>query len=316
MCSKFTLGKRAQAGRDADICHIFRSTGHDMRMNRNVGRAVSARGASALPVSVLAVSVLAVSALPVSAAGVGALVLVAPAAGDQAVLSAQVTGPQATSPKATPFDGTSAVGALFTDRHGRLRHFCTASVVHSPRGNLLITAAHCMRGKDPKAAGAVTFAPGYHDGKFPHGRWLVRAVYVDRRWRRARDPDDDVAFLLAGRPGLRIEKYTGAETLATDARLPQEVRVVGYPDTTSRPVTCAAPARVAAGHPRQLVFRRAGYTDGTSGGPFLARLSRARGTGRVIGVIGGYQEGGDSPSVSYSSRFLANVAALYRRATG
>jgi hypothetical protein len=68
-------------------------------------------------------------------------------------------------------------------------------------------------------------------------------------------------------------------------------------------------------HLRQVVFRCAGYTDGTSGGPFLARVSRATGAGRVIGVIGGYEEGGNSPSVSYSSRFLANVAALYRRAT-
>jgi V8-like Glu-specific endopeptidase len=221
---------------------------------------------------------------------------------------------RATGMRATPFAGIPAVGALFTDRRGRLRHFCTASVVHSPRGNLLITAAHCMRGKDLKPAGAVTFAPGYHDGKFPHGRWLVRAVYVDRRWRRDSNPDDDVAFLLAGRAGRRIEKYTGAETLGIDARLPQEVRVVGYPDTANRPVSCAARARVAPGHRRQLVFRCAGFTGGTSGGPFLAPVRRAAGAGRVVGVIGGYQEGGDSPDVSYSSRFLANVAALYRRA--
>jgi len=217
-------------------------------------------------------------------------------------------------PRATPFGGTPAVGALFADRGGRLRHFCTASVVRSPHGDLLITAAHCLSGKSLRPAGAVTFAPGYHDGKFPHGRWLVRTVYVDRRWRTDRDPDDDVAFLVAGRPGRRIEKYTGAETMATNARLPREVRVVGYPDARNRPITCAAPARLAPGHRRQLVFRCAGYTGGTSGGPFLAQVRRATGTGRVIGVIGGYQQGGNRSDVSYSSRFLANVAALYRRA--
>jgi len=32
-------------------------------------------------------------------------------------------------------------------------------------------------------------------------------------------------------------------------------------------------------------------------------------------VIGGYQEGGDTPNVSYSARFRANVAALYKAAT-
>jgi hypothetical protein len=36
----------------------------------------------------------------------------------------------------------------------------------------------------------------------------------------------------------------------------------------------------------------------------------------VIGVIGGYQQGGDTPSVSYSARFGALVADLYKTAVG
>jgi hypothetical protein len=35
----------------------------------------------------------------------------------------------------------------------------------------------------------------------------------------------------------------------------------------------------------------------------------------VIGVIGGYQEGGNTAGISYASRFLANVAALYKTAS-
>jgi hypothetical protein len=58
-----------------------------------------------------------------------------------------------------------------------------------------------------------------------------------------------------------------------------------------------------------------GYADGTSGGPFLAQVSKATGRGTVIGVIGGDQQGGDTPDVSYSIRFLANVAALYQTAS-
>ncbi len=34
----------------------------------------------------------------------------------------------------------------------------------------------------------------------------------------------------------------------------------------------------------------------------------------MIGVIGGYEQGGLTPQISYSSWFGANVAALYRRA--
>jgi V8-like Glu-specific endopeptidase len=233
-----------------------------------------------------------------------------PPASDPVALAAQLTWPGATA-----FSGTSAVGALFSDAHGRLAHFCSASVVHSPRGNLLITAAHCMQGKNLKPTGAITFAPGYHAGRFPHGRWIVRAVYVDSGWKRTQNPDDDVAFLLAGRPGLRIERYTGSETLDTGVPLPQRVRVIGYPDRTNLPVACTGPARAFnPGHLHQMVFDCAGFSNGTSGGPFLAHTTTA-GTGKVIGVIGGYQGGGDTPDVSYSARFLANVAVLYKTAT-
>ena len=36
--------------------------------------------------------------------------------------------------------------------------------------------------------------------------------------------------------------------------------------------------------------------------------------GLVIGVIGGYQQGGDTPQVSYSAMLGTNAAALYQDA--
>lgn len=211
-----------------------------------------------------------------------------------------------------PFNGTAAVGALFTRSGGKLgAHFCTASVVSSPAGNLLITAAHCMQGKSLSPVGSIVFAPGYHNGRFPHGVWVVRAVYVDSAWASDQDPDDDVAFLIAGQPGMHIQRSTGAETLRID-RPPQMVQVIGYPDATNRPITCTARARSFGA--RQMVFDCDGYTNGTSGGPFLAHVSATTGDGWVIGVIGGYQQGGDTPNVSYSPRFFASVRALYQTA--
>jgi len=252
----------------------------------------------------------AVTATAVSATATSSLVMMTPTAAAPA-LAAQLAAPQARS-----FTGTPAAGALFTSKNGHLTHFCTASVVHSRRGNLLITAAHCMQGRSLRPAGVVTFAPGYHDGHFPHGRWIVRASYTDSRWKASRDPNDDVAFLIAGRTGRHIEKYTGAETLATGTSLPREVKVIGYPDTSGLPVSCWAKARAfTRPHLRQEVFDCAGYTDGTSGGPFLYHVSKTTGTGRVIGVIGGYQQGGNTPAISYSARFGATIAALYKKAT-
>jgi V8-like Glu-specific endopeptidase len=211
-----------------------------------------------------------------------------------------------------PFSGMAAVGALFTTSGGRLgTHFCTASVVGSPAGNLLITAAHCMQGKAVHPAGSVVFVPAYHDGTVPYGSWPVTAVYADSQWRQSQDPDDDIAFLTVGGPAADIQRLTGAETLTLD-QPPQQVQVVGYPAQASEPITCTAPARgFGAG---QMVFDCDSFTNGTSGGPFLANVGPATGDGWVIGVIGGYQQGGDSASVSYSPRFTSSLLGLYQAA--
>jgi V8-like Glu-specific endopeptidase len=261
-------------------------------------------------------------ALLVATASAGTLVVMvmAPAAsavaqgGTTSATLATATASTTPAPVAVSFRGTRAVGALFTVENGQLRHFCTAAVVQSKHLDLAITAAHCMLGRKLGAKSTVTFAPEYHDGKFPYGRWIVRSEYVDRKWRLHQDPDDDVAFLLIGQPGRQIQKRTGGEKLETNVRLPQTARVIGYPDAAESPVTCTAPARRLhlKGY-RQIVFDCGGFTDGTSGGPFLIRASKTTPT-EVFGVIGGYQLGGDSPSVSYSSLFIGNVAALFKRA--
>src|SRR5215470_10347184 len=112
------------------------------------------------------------------------------------------------------FDGTPAVGALFTVSGGQLRrHFCTGSVVSSPPGDLVITAAHCVSGL---ASGQIAFVPGYRSGVAPYGIWLTSAVLSDRTWQASKDPDHDVAFLVVHRTGSsdRIQDLTGADQLA------------------------------------------------------------------------------------------------------
>jgi V8-like Glu-specific endopeptidase len=208
------------------------------------------------------------------------------------------------------FAGTPAVGVLFTTSGGRLgEHFCTASVVNSPRGDLVITAAHCMSGTS-----GVVFVPGYDRGAAPYGVWTVTKVYADRAWQTSSDPDDDVAFLQVGQPGsiVPIEDVTGAEQVATGTPARQLVEVIGYPDSGAEPIACRNWTREPMSD--QLEFDCGGYTDGTSGGPFLADVNTQTGQGTVVGVIGGYEQGGLTPQISYSSMFGANVAALYQLA--
>jgi V8-like Glu-specific endopeptidase len=210
------------------------------------------------------------------------------------------------------YDGTSAVGALFTLSGGQLsQHFCTASVVDSPAGDLVITAAHCLHGKQP---GQVAFVPEYHRHHEPYGSWTVTRVFVDAAWTRSENPNDDVAFLVVSQPGnpTPVQRLTGGEKLATGWRAALLVQVIGYPDGRERPITCTA--RTRAFGRRQMEFDCGGYTDGTSGGPFLANVHPATGLGAVAGVIGGYEQGGDTPSVSYSARFGPAIRNLYNEA--
>jgi V8-like Glu-specific endopeptidase len=215
-----------------------------------------------------------------------------------------------TSQNGQAFAGTPAVGALFTTSHGKLAdHFCTGSVVNSPAGDLVVTAAHCVSG-----ISGLVFVPGYDRGATPYGVWRVTKVYTDPSWQASSDPDDDVAFVQVSQPGsiVPIEDVTGAEQLATGTAARQLVEVIGYPEATDEAIACRNWTREPMSD--QLEFDCGGYTDGTSGGPFLADVNSLTGQGTVIGVIGGYEQGGLTPQVSYSSMFGAKVAALYKLA--
>jgi V8-like Glu-specific endopeptidase len=250
----------------------------------------------------------------VTALTIGVVATVSPAegaAGDIASGFAQAMRHfVSTSQSGQDFAGTPAVGALFTMSRGKLgQHFCTASVIGSPHGDLVITAAHCVTGTS-----GIVFVPGYNRGAAPYGIWTVTKIYADRSWSASADPDDDVAFLRVSQAGsiVPVEDVTGAEALKTGTSARQLVEVIGYPDSGAQPIICRNWTREPMS--KQLEFDCGGYTDGTSGGPFLTDVNPLTGQGTVVGVIGGYEQGGLTPQVSYSSKFGANVASLYRQA--
>jgi V8-like Glu-specific endopeptidase len=215
------------------------------------------------------------------------------------------------------FAGTPAVGALFTTSAGRLgEHFCTATVVDSRAGDLLVTAAHCVSGYPAAKPAGLAFVPDYAGRTRPYGIWKVTRIVVDSAWASAGDPDDDVAFLMVAphQGDVQIENVTGAENLSTGRRPAGVIRVIGYPDALSRPIRCQN--QVTAFSSRQLEFSCGSYTNGTSGGPFITDVDPFTGDGTVIGVIGGYEQGGLSPDVSYAAAFGRNVQSLYDVALG
>jgi V8-like Glu-specific endopeptidase len=206
------------------------------------------------------------------------------------------------------------VGALF-ERGATGDHFCTASVVSSPGKDLLITAAHCINGgKGSRGYNSdVVFIPDYRGGQEPFGVWTPAKLLVAPQWAHSSDPDFDVGFVvLRPHDGQNIQQVLGANKLGTDPGYQYLVHVTGYPDSANAPITCVNWTSRFSG--TQLRFECAGFTGGTSGSPWVTRFSAGPHTGTIVGVIGGYQQGGDTPSVSYSVRFGPAILRLYRQA--
>ncbi|MFF7993087.1 trypsin-like serine peptidase [Kitasatospora xanthocidica] len=224
----------------------------------------------------------------------------APTAGATTAPATSGAAPGTTAPALADARETATVGVLFSGSVAAGNHFCTASVLHSATGNLLLTAAHCLSGTD-----GVTFAPGYHDGSAPYGTWQVTAVHTTSDWAQKADADEDFAILeTAPSNGRKVEDVVGGNRLGTDEPFDASVRLYGYPADAEVPNLCTnTTARQSA---YQRVVQCPSYPAGTSGGPWISAA-----TGDVVGAIGGYQQGGDTDDVSYSAYFDHTIAALY-----
>ncbi|MEY9964349.1 V8-like Glu-specific endopeptidase [Streptacidiphilus sp. MAP12-16] len=236
-----------------------------------------------------------------------------PSAWSQQRLERALSKHGGTSHPAKATDSNARVGAIFNhDVTGD--HFCTASVVHSPGRNLLITAAHCVHGgQGGNYSADLVFVPDYRDGSAPQGEWPVTRIAVDQRWIDSSDPDLDVAFVTLGPVGGKnIEDVLGANTLGVNMGFDRIVQVTGYPSTAAAPISCFN--RTTQQSQYQMRIACTGYPGGTSGSPWLTAFDKATRTGTVIGVIGGYQQGGDTDDVSYSPYFDEDVQNLYNQA--
>jgi V8-like Glu-specific endopeptidase len=247
-------------------------------------------------------------------AGKGGTQLDFPQSAPRSTSPARPAGPTVVqaAPTAQSLPGSDPrVGALFSpDANGP--HFCTASVVPSPGHDLVMTAAHCISGG--RGSASIVFVPAYANGIGPYGVWAARTLIVDPQWASGGDPDYDVGFVvLSPDDGKAVQDVVGANPIDFNAGYRHLVRVTGYPERDDAPVTCENWTTEYSA--TQLRFACGGFYAGTSGSPWVVADGAAvADSPQVVGVIGGYERGGDTNSVSYSAYLNDAIEALYQQA--
>jgi len=157
--------------------------------------------------------------------------------------------------------------------------------------------------------------PKWHDGVSPYGMWTVTSITVAQGWITSHDPNLDFAFLtVAPRSGKwrAIQNVTGGLQLGVNRGYDHSIYVIGYNNTDSEPLGCAATSTEFEAN--QMQFYCNDYWDGTSGGPWILNFNPVTGSGIVFGDIGGYEQGGDYPYLSYSPYYTWSIMPLFLRA--
>jgi V8-like Glu-specific endopeptidase len=209
---------------------------------------------------------------------------------------------------------TLRVGALFYGDGSSGKHFCTGSVVDSPDQDVIVTAAHCLNdGNGGADKTDVAFIPAYADGETPYGIWQPAKYVMDSRWVNNHDDNLDVAFVvLKPHDGKNIQQVLGGNQIEFNPSFDQKVRVTGYPASADAPIACDN--ATGKQDPDYLSFACANFFGGTSGSPWVTNYNAQTRTGTIVGVLGGYEEGGSTPDLSYSDYLGADIKKLYDQA--
>jgi V8-like Glu-specific endopeptidase len=145
------------------------------------------------------------------------------------------------------------VGVLFYVSGGR-DHACTASVVDTPDGDAIATAAHCLVDRKTGAATTLaTFIPGAQGATAPHGIWPVRVAAVSSSWTTTGRASDDAGFARVNGPAGEVlaasvgaaEPVFGTPLVPATGQAPR-LAILGYPTAGSVSSTLEA----CAGRPQ------------------------------------------------------------------
>ncbi|MFD1046028.1 M48 family metalloprotease [Kibdelosporangium lantanae] len=208
------------------------------------------------------------------------------------------------------------IGALGPDAQpGRYPHSCTAAVVHSPHHNVIMTAAHCLHPN-------MKFYPHFNHGKpdSAYGTYTVKAVIIPTEYvnyeeshQDKNNPYDFAFAVVQPEPNKKnVEDRTGALYPVVNPTAPNTpTSIGGYNQNSPNMSSCRGTARLVEwSQYRYVRVDCNGMNGGTSGSPFVVDNTR-----NVIGLMGGFDRGGDStPGRNYSAHFSTIFAKYYAQA--
>jgi hypothetical protein len=206
-----------------------------------------------------------------------------------------------------------AVGRVFFTL-GSHDYACTGTAVVSRNRDTVVTAGHCVSaGPGPYARNWI-FVPGYRDGSRPFGTWSARRLLAPASWLRTGSTPDDIGFAEVNlRAGRHLTDVVGAMRIAFDQPARGYVWAFGYPvgppSLGRRVLYCRGTVRR---DPYGTTARGLGCSmgGGSSGGPWLVRLSGTTGAGTVYSVTSFSYRG--TPGVVWAPFLGRTAAALYQ----
>ncbi len=125
----------------------------------------------------------------------------------------------------------STNGRLFGHLQGIGDYSCSATVVDTQNGQVILTAGHCVF--EPQLgqfATELAFVPGYHDAQAPFGVWSWQSALTTREWAyRGNTNFDFAAIKLRKLAATPVETVVGARVMKTNIFRNQSYAAFGYP---------------------------------------------------------------------------------------
>ncbi|MFE7647482.1 trypsin-like serine peptidase [Streptomyces phaeoluteigriseus] len=208
----------------------------------------------------------------------------------------------------------STAGRVFFTYQGRTAS-CSGNAVTSANKSTVITAGHCVKLEGAWHTNWV-FAPGYHDGQAPYGRWTASKTLSTPQWTASEDINYDIgAAVVAPLDGKRLTDAVGGQGLAFNTGYNLAMYSFGFPAASpyngEKFIYCSGTTN------RDFLLSNdhgmtCNMTGGSSGGPWFTQFNESTGTG-LLSSVNSFKYN-FLPNRMYGPYFGADAQNLYQTA--